>query len=344
MPQNEALEVILHIGGAKCGSSAIQAFLAQNATILLERGIGIPGTELDFESNVTGEQIWAFENAVAHELRATALAERLGRLVQHAEERGLHRLVLSAENICNHRSLAPLLRQAFEERAVTIVFYVRRQDDFLISSWQQWHLKLYETVEAFLADRVGRLGCWLAMIEPWAEAFGDDAIRVRPFVRDHLLDGDVVADFLSTCEIDGAGLEPLSRAANPSFDEALGRLAHRVRDVFVDQHDNRFYEVMVRLLGKASLKSGPGSSLLDLDTRRRIVARYAEENEALKARFLPEMGNEPLFRLPLPKDVRELSAEDQLSQDVAMLTRAVFALADRAERAAQANKAGQGCR
>ena len=115
-----------------------------------------------------------------------------------------------------------------------------------------------------------------------------------------------------------------------------------MRDVFDDQHDNRFYEVMVRLLGKAALKSDPGSSLLDLDTRRRIVGRYEAENEALKARFLPELGDAPLFRLPTAKDVRVVSEEVQLSQDIAMLTRAVYALADREDRDRQNAESGQG--
>ena len=335
-------DLILHIGGAKCGSSAIQAYLAQNSTALAGRGIGVPGTALDFESDVTGEQIWMFENAATHGLHASALCDKVARLFDNATERGISRIVLSAENICNHPALACVLADATRDRSVQIVFYVRRQDDFLISSWQQWHLKLYDTVEAFLADRVGRLGCWMTMIEPWAKAFGDDAIAVRPFTRSHLKDGDVVADFFDCIGISQNELVPLARPANPSFDEALARLAHRVRDVFKDQHDNRFYEVMVRLLGTSALKSDPGSSLLDLDTRRRIVLRYAQENDALKARFLPELGEGPLFEQPMPKDVRPVSDSEQMSQDIAMLTRAVFAIADRADLASDSARSRRG--
>ncbi|MDA9865428.1 hypothetical protein N9C96_02005 [bacterium] len=339
-PKDDA-DLVLHIGGAKCGSSAIQAYLAQNSATLAKCGIGVPGTGLDFESDVTGEQIWMFENAATHGLHGAALGDKLARLYECAAERELPRLVVSAENICNHPALARVVAEATQGRSVRIIFYVRRQDDFLISSWQQWHLKLYDTVEAFLADRVGKLGCWMSMIDPWADAFGDAAITVRPFTRDRLKAGDVVADFCDCAGISQDGLSPLNRAANPSFDEALARLAHRVQDVFEDQHDNRFYEVMVRLLGPAALKSDPGSSLLDLDTRRRIVGRYDEENEALKARFLPEFGDAPLFQQPMPKDVRTVSEAAAISQDIAMLTRAVFALADRADPIARKAQSGQ---
>ncbi len=325
------MDIVLHIGGAKCGSSAIQAYLCQNAEALAERNIAIPGKRLDFESDVTGEQIWAFEDSVGIQTGEQGLVARLEALVAQAAARKSNKLVLSAENICNHPGLARMVERALSGCRVRIVFYVRRQDDFLISSWQQWHLKLYGSVEAFLADRVGKVACWHTMILPWADAFGDENVTVRPFVRDQLKDGDVVADFCACAGISQDGLSALKRAANPSFDEALARLAHRVRDEFEDQHDNRFYEVMVRLLGTSALKKSSASSLLDLETRRRIMLRYAEENEALKARFLPDTANLPLFKPPTEKDVLTISEDKKTSDDIAILTRAVYALASRAE-------------
>ena len=332
MPLDDS-ELILHIGGAKCGSSAIQAYLRQNAETLIDRNVVVPGKALDFFSEVTGEQIWAFEDAAASTESTEGLAGKLTHLFEKADERGTGKIVLSAENICNHASLAPVLAHACGNRPVKVVFYVRRQDDFLISGWQQWHLKVFDTVEAYLADRVGRVACWHSMIEPWAEALGDDNIKVRPFVREHLKNQDVVADFCDVIGIDQTGLTPLPRTANPSFDEALARLAHRVRDVFDGPHDNRFYETMVRLLGANALKKDSASSLLTLETRHHILARYAEENELLKNRFLPELGETPLFKLPSEKNVRDLSEEKKLSDDIAMLTRCVYALAEKCDKA-----------
>ena len=340
MSRKTRAEVILHIGGAKCGSSAIQAFLKQNVAALAERGVLVPGKALDFASKVTGEQIWAFENGVAGGIEATGLSGRLEALLSAADEMGAARMILSAENMCNHAALAPVLARATQGREVRVVFYVRRQDDFLISSWQQWYLKLYASVEAFLADRVGRVACWHAMILPWAEAFGDDRITVRPFVRDRLAGGDVVTDFLDITGLSSSGLEPLAQAANPSFDEALGRLAHGARDLFENQHDNRFYEVMVRLLGDRALKRGSASSLLDLDTRHRILSRHAEDNEALRARFLPQLPS-PLFTPPRAADVRTESDEKRRSDEIAMLTRAVFHLAEKIERLEACSRNGR---
>lgn len=324
------MRVVLHIGGSKCGSSAIQAYLRQNAKALAERGVAVPGQGMDFHSHVSGEQIWFFENAAVqgdeHHLRT-----QMQSAIKQAQADGMNTLIISAENICNHGSLAAVLKRALGGAEVQIVFYVRRQDDFLISGWQQWHLKQFDSLASYLADRVGRVGNWYQMILPWAETFGDTSVSVRSFFREYLTDGDVVADFFNQTSISQEGLVPLSRVANPSFDEALGRIAHRVQDVFEDQHDNKFYEVMVRLLGPAALKTGSASSLLDFDTRARILARYSEDNDALKARFLPELGNKPLFRPLKSTDVVEKSDAEKVSEEMAMLTRAIYALAARSE-------------
>ena len=332
MPLDDS-ELVLHIGGAKCGSSAIQAFLRQNSVALSDRHIAVPGKTLDFRSEVTGEQIWAFEDAATGAGDPSDLVGKLTSLFEEADEKGANKVVLSAENICNHSSLAPVLGRAWGNRPIKVVFYVRRQDDFLISGWQQWHLKVFDTIEAYLADRVGRVACWNSMIAPWADVLGDENIVVRPFVRDHLKNRDVVADFCDVIGVDQAGLSPLPRAANPSFDEALARLAHRVRDVFDGPHDNRFYETMVRLLGADALKQDSASSLLSLETRHHILARYAEENELLKRRFLPKFGDASLFNLPGEDNVRELSDAKKLSDDMAMLTRCVYALAEKCDKA-----------
>lgn len=330
MPSLPEPRFILHIGGSKCGSSAIQAYLSRNAETLAARGVGVPGKNLDFSSEVTGEQIWYFENSVASG-DTEAIASRMGILSETARDSGIETVIVSAENICNHPALAPVLAEALRMNEVRVVFYVRRQDEFLISSWQQWNLKRFDSVEVFLAARAGRDARWFSMVTPWAEAFGDDVLTVRPFLRNALKNGDVIADFFAVSGLPNDGLQPLSRDANPSFDEALARLAHRVRDVFDGPHDNRFYDVMARLLGKDALKKGSASSLLDLETRKEILALYEEENAALKSRFMPDVTEGPLFPPPTAENVIVTSDAENLSDEIALLTRAVYALAARLE-------------
>jgi len=321
-------EVVLHIGGAKCGSSAIQAYLSQNESALAAKGIGVPGLDLDFKSEVTGEQIWFFERSAAD--GGASIGEKLAKLLDVAGAKGLNKIVVSAENLCNHPALAKRFADALQSVSTKVVFYVRRQDDFLISSWQQWNLKRFASLEAFLEARLPRDARWFNMVSPWAHAFGDAQICVRPFRRNVLFNGDVVEDFFKVIDVPQDGLVPLKRNANPSFDEALARLAHRVRDLFDTPHDNRFYDVMARLLGEDALKTSKASSLMDLETRQRICEAHSRENEELRKRFLPDFPH-PLFESPTGNDVRVLTDAEKLSEEMAMLTRSVYALASRME-------------
>ena len=89
----------------------------------------------------------------------------------------------------------------------------------------------------------------------------------------------------------------------------------------------------MRLLGKEALKTRSASALLDLETRNRICARYAEENDALRDRFLPDLGSAPLFRPPSEANVLQMTEAAKMSEEMAMLTRAVYALAQKLDKA-----------
>ena len=56
---------------------------------------------------------------------------------------------------------------------------------------------------------------------------------------------------------------------------------------------------------------------------------------------MPGSPDGPLFAPPGARDVLEKSDAEKLSEDIAMLTRAVYALADRSDRARQNARSGQ---
>ena len=319
--------VVLHIGAAKCGSSAIQHHLANNLARMGQIGIGVPGKNLDAESEVTGELIWFFENLGEREDRLGILRRRFARLLARSETSGHSHLVVSAENICNHPDYAVLLREALPGIDTKVVFYVRRQDDYFISAWQQWNLKRFNSLDDYLSLRVGLDARWLATIAPWIEHFGLESVIVRPFRRDLLVGNDVVSDFFCSIGFGEADTGPLGGTVNSSFDENLAEMAHRIRDVFRDAHDNEFFEVMVRLMGKPALKKGGASQVLTLEQRQSIYDRYRDENEELKRLCLPELGEHPLFEPPVSEDVSEPSDIERLKAENAILMRGLYLLA-----------------
>ncbi len=322
-------KIIIHIGAAKCGSSAIQDFMALNRHALAKKGILVPSQNLDMEEHFSGEQIWFFENLRNQEDRITTLKQKLSRLGKHMDSNRLHTLIISAENISNNGDLASDIKEAVAGFDPTVVYYVRRQDDYLISSWQQWHLKGVESIERLLADAPDAMFDWYAQALPWADAFGDAHFKGRVFRKDRLVNSDIVDDFFSiiSLSLDGLQMLPEGGQANRSFNEHLGDMAHRIQDVFDDQHDNLFFLKMAQLIGEPVYKTGSASHLMSLEERIAIYNKFEESNARFKTRFLPDCSDGPLFEPPASKNVRELSEVEKLRGEIDLLTRAVYKLA-----------------
>ena len=318
--------LILHIGGAKCGSSAIQAYLAKNRHALFRNKVLVPSTKLDMEGDFTGDQIWFFQNIRRNEDRENVLMRRFGGLKRYMDRFGSDTLVVSAENISNNLHYAAEFARVLSEFETHVVFYVRRQDDYLISAWQQWDLKQFPSLEVYIDQKIGKYPDWNERTLPWAEAFGDDRVSVRVFRRDKLVNQNVVDDFIATTGLDVTDCVALEGLSNPSFNEHLGDMLHRIQDVFKSPHDNEPYGTLARLIGPMAFKPDSRSHLFSLEERLRILDAFADSNAALKARFLPELGDAPLFEMPTEDNVREMSEIEKLRAEQDLLLRAVLKL------------------
>jgi hypothetical protein len=192
-------------------------------------------------------------------------------------------------------------------------------------------------VRAYLDARIGKEADWAAQLLPWDQTFGRECMVVRRFQRSALVDRDVVADFFSVADLP---LDQCSRSEdlyNPSWDENIGMMAHRVRDVFTSQHDDRFFRDLYFAGGPALYKSYAGSILLTLDERREILESYAASNEQLRTRYFSDLdSDEPLFEPPTEDDVVEMTELEQLRRQQDILVRAILGLVNRV-RALEAN-------
>jgi hypothetical protein len=319
-------QVILHIGAAKCGSTAIQDFLDLNQVALRRNGILVPSIDMKFDGPVHGNHIMLFEEAITNPTAGMLLQDSIHKLIEDIQGSSISKVIISAENISNQPSVIEFLAQC-KKVDFTIVCYVRRQDDFLISGWRQWGLKTFDSFADYLSIAVGELGDWNRMIAPLEAAFGRNRIRVRPFRRDRLLGGDVVADFCDTVGIDCPECINTGINANPSLNEHLGEMANRIRDVFKDPHDKDFLEVISGLIGSHAFQSDRRSFLMDIDQRMQIYRRYFDSNEALKQRYFPDWGDAPLFEPPGSSDCSTPSDVEKLRAESALLLRAVYGLA-----------------
>ncbi len=308
----------LHIGLSKTGSSSIQRVLAAQRPALEKAGIYYPRSPgwanhaLLPASLVRDPAIlWGFHPGT---WEGMSQAARLARFAREwdAEMAALPdwatACVISAEQIGGllrhddevHR-LADLLAAHFT--TVRVIVYLRRQDSHLASAYSQWlrggilaEPRLPEAgPEAHFEYDYG------AMLDMYARAFGEAAIRPRIFARNKLVGGDVVTDFMAAAGFSIAiSPEAPQKNANAGIAEeaqALMLLAgRRMADAAGDEswRDQPVWRRFAESVGEAF----PGRGWRPTQAEARaFLARFAQTNEHARARFFP--GQASLFDMDL---------------------------------------------
>lgn len=305
------MKLVIHIGGAKCGSSSIQHFLAHNHAYLTKRGVFSPDVNMKVGEQYWGNQLWFYEKAAAVPPLLKAI-----RPLAHIDN--MHTVVLSGENLTNYRNLAfEFKRQADVYKDIKIVMYIRRQDDFFISAWQQWGAKLSFGIHEWMGNHAGAFGNWWLQLQTWIQAFGKENVLVRR------LPMDTVKDFAGILGINPLGL--VCDKVNPSIDENLVEIGAEL-GLFKNKHDTLYYDFLRRELGQDALKKQTGSQLLTLKQRRNLLAFYREPNDLLRDVFFP--SDDSLFPEPTEADVVKISEIQRLRRQNRLLKRLVIKFYD----------------
>lgn len=317
-PLSRRVQVVLHIGTDKTGTSSIQHFLRDNRDRLAESGWLYPRTPgaarhqrlglfLKSPEELAESPAWYRQrNWPGTPPDADPAAFRKAfrrRLFSEIESSGLSRVLFSDEMLFNSSDPALRRLRRLTDRiaeSVRMVVYLRRQDDHLASRYQQgvkvgWVLRLREWVQEDLSG----LYDYHAVLRRHQELLSPDALVVRRFEPDAFADGSLLQDFL-----DAAGVE--ARAGdlaqvghhNESLDaesvEFLRLLnIHRVRaeGATVGLVDNR--AIADRL---AAASTGPTLTLPEpvLDG---FMERWAESNRRVALELVRD-GSGELFRRP----------------------------------------------
>ncbi len=209
-------ECILHIGTRKTGSSSLQSTLFEaRDTLQADHDITYYDGALNHSSQCPAfmAEPMAYEQFKFMGISHVADARRYARdcLAQlDASIAGLqtNRFVLSGEGFSVMKSgdvetLAGFLRQRFQK--IRIIVYVRDPFGYAISEAQEL-IKRGATWDDIRRDSgTGDDPDWNSAdigapyrfwIEKYQNAFGPEAVEIRPFDRGKLIDGDLVNDFL----------------------------------------------------------------------------------------------------------------------------------------------------
>lgn len=279
------IQLIIHIGQPKTGSSSIQTTLCQSAQYLAEHeAIWYPICEQGFYSS---------PESLTDKLAQLSSILCVGPPTGHP----IRTIVLSHEGLLAASDwAAPLLNLASELNFETqFICYLRRQDIWLESAWKQWGAKheAFPTLHDYMQVAMPRLN-WMEQLRPWLDTFGRDRMTIRRFEHREI-GPDVVADFLHIIgvrHIDsciGQGPLYMNRGFTPEVLELITLLKSD------RTHDNTLLELFDQALDERYKKQDPFAAygLLTSTDRQFILDECEASNQEVSRLFFD--GEWPLF-------------------------------------------------
>lgn len=333
----DPVRLVLHPGHPKCGSSSIQHALLVNRARLLERGVYYPSRRPNqVFIDACDRQEWG------------PVQEWLTSLLDRAREAGCETLVVSSENLGVRQLVEPgrPMHELFARHChpVDVVYYLRRQDDWMVSMWQQWGHKRGQSVGEFVDDRLYYdEPVYPQAIRLFENVYGADHVEAVPLHRSALLDGNLIADFARRSGIGRLPVEDPERFRNPSMSGFLCDVLARVPEVYEHwdvaqvakgETDYSIRRLLERHVSPRVLFSRD-KRVMPLELRRRVMEHFAEDNRTLHARHFPDVPFDEVFGLPAPgedEELRELRARvDGLQDVVAMQMQVIVELLEARE-------------
>jgi LmbE family N-acetylglucosaminyl deacetylase len=281
--------LVLHIGTDKTGTSAIQSLMARNTAPLGDRGVCYPLTGRE-EGESHHHYLFAGICDFAEKAGFAARADwpvMVDALVKELEGRPEETVLLSSELLSQGVDFAALERLKEIFGSVRIVLYLRRQDEYVLSRYEQ-AVKTLGMAETFDPARVA-LPDYVSLIADWENFAGREHVTVRPYHRVLFPDSSVCSDFARHAlglELDAAFELPSEAASNP-------RLSPLAIEVLRRANCSRTATGALSLLGYITSCASDGQSSLAHGTRNLITSaqrndileRCAEQNRTLANRY-----------------------------------------------------------
>lgn len=310
---------LLHIGAPKTGSTALQKFLAANRDTLRRHGLEYPDASLRGH----GHHDIAFVVGGGYPEWATppspprTLADLTRELAKKTADSPS--IVLSSEDfylLPNPAGVAAMLGKAgFPVGSVTVVVYVRRQDEAHLS-WYNQAVKAqgYSGTLAECVAKTHSLWDYAAQLERWAAVFGADRLAVRLYQPLNGPATDIRRDFLALAGIPADAFSFPDANENSRINAEIlefQRLINRLP--LTPQQKRGAHKELIELT--AASEGSPlfeDAALMGKQERAAILKRYAASNRAVALKYF---RRDRLFDESMPKGLPRKGARPELDNE-----------------------------
>lgn len=325
----------LHIGTPKTATSSIQKFLAQNREVLESEGYVFPKSlhrYLNVNSRRNGhflvQKVEKREGGRDHELEKLYLQEGYDLIVK--EFQSYDHVILSDESVWYASSYScKNLFTDLKEQAdanhyqVKIIVYLRRQDTFFLSRWNQGVKQNIGAGSVLSCDEYisktlkkdGKILNYAQKLDQIADIFGMENMVVRRFEPSSWIDGSIIHDFMQAIDLpiteEFTELEKDANFRLGKNETEIKRIVNTVPDL--SREEISYFGKKLKDLSIDGKQEEP-SEMLSAEELKEFLAPYEAGNTYVAETYLK--AGKPLFSQQI-KNVPKWEADNaQMLPDV----------------------------
>ena len=301
--KNRKSTVYIHIGTQKTGSSSIQQFLTQNRDPLKELNFIYPDLNSISSSYLVGhfgfnlpKDSNARRNTHDVKQQRAFLEERINNVAGEKDN-----IIISSEGFSsiwfpNALNSLNMIKSYFKNRKIKIICYLRRQDYYLESSYNQvikaGHFD--STIQDYISKRIKIGNCdYYHLLTVYSEVFGKENIIVKTFEPKINPRTQIFHDFMDILGLkDYSKLKIPKATVNRSFSKEMIEMVN-----MVPQQQRR---KLMRLLDKVDIGRGSEYYLTSPTERINILKHFNDSNSKVAQEFC-NRNDGVLFTEPWPK-------------------------------------------
>lgn len=323
------MELVLHPGHSKCGSTTIQDFLYINRVKFRDRKVILPDCnfkfpyEDDYQFHLTQTPRDYFAQIQNGTVPLSDLEDKLDSLMEKGANE-YRRIIISAENLINGiaNTVTKNIHECFAKRfsSVRVVYYIRRQDEFLISSWQQWSHKTGQSLEDYL-DKSIKIGLpnYNGISNVLAQIYGRANLRVGVIYPEHLHQRSLMNDFCLKASIMEKGLSFDLPNSNVGLSTAVCESLSRIPHIYDDIHDQNVKNLLVSNAENSVSLLRKKYRTLPNETKFKLFEKFNGQNVKLMAQYVPNIdpsASGMLFEQAHEGEMSDSEQIDFLTQEV----------------------------
>lgn len=289
--QSLSPKIVIHAGAHKTGTTLIQSYLTShfqqpgyfylnpqiiNASGLLEAVHGTDKKTIDFMA-VARQAGWEPGQII---------------LVSHESLLGYSSIQTVKRNnyfYGDFRENAVRLKNLLAGWSIDVIYYVRRQDDFIVSVYQELLATAFtdQDFDSFLSSQELPRVSWERVLTDLAEAFGEEQVHFGLFDEIQAGSAHYIAGFLRRAGLDIREEDiPQLGQERPSFSQIAYEMATTAMKSGMNPADRRILNHFLRK--NFSSRTHPPATLLTMEQRTALLHECEASNLLMFRKYFPD--------------------------------------------------------